>query len=753
MTGLRVLQLTDSLNPGGLERVVVDLATLLTGRGEEVGVAAEAGGGFWSELPPEVRRFHAPPKGGLLATIRYLRWLRRLLTQGRWHVVHAHQRKVALLARLAVAGTGVRVVEHVHNLFDEPVGFRRLSSFRGHELIACGSAVRDMLVNDFRRPAHRVTLVTNAVSDLGAGLDLTLPSTAGSVPKIIGIGRTVPQKDPGRFVDAMRIVNSDGVRVHAEWVGDGEMFESLRERLAREPVPGLELSGATRHVAEKIRSADLLLITSRWEGLPLAALECAALGRGIVAPDVGSIRDVVRPGRNGHLYPVDATPAEIADVLARSLDPALLADWGRGSRSVHDEGANQEAMLLRVLRVYQRALSRGGTGRRGSRTTRSGGAGRDRARMRMAVVAPHFPEYSIRYAAAMSEHCDVQVYVDDEQVAAEYAGRGPADTGRASLRRVTYKTPGDLLKLVVMLVGQRPSVLHLQEAVGLRRAFFVMCAATLLKPFALVVLTVHDPEAHAGADVARARRVAPAQHLVRRLADVVVVHGEYCAGRYRRHAWAGRQRIVVSDHGVILEPPAAAAPRPEGPLKLYMFGRMEAYKGLEVLLEAAEKLRADDVRFELTVAGAGPEMDRLETRFRRLEGVRVVNGYVPPPVVIESIQEADCVVLPYLEATQSGVMAAAFAGGRFVVASETGGLVDVVEHLRNGLLVAPGDPEALAAAIRRLASNSVLRESLRRGAVETARDRLDWRRIAGQVYEEIERGLTPTVTGRRRARW
>lgn len=353
---------------------------------------------------------------------------------------------------------------------------------------------------------------------------------------------------------------------------------------------------------------------------------------------------------------------------------------------------------------------------------------------RLAIVAPHFPEYAVQYARAMSNCCDVLVCVDEGQLASEYEGRDVPLGRIRKLERLRFKTPLDLLKLLLLIVRYRPSVIHLQEAAGPRRGFFSACVATLMKPFSTIVLTVHDPVHHAGRDEVAARRTARVREFVRRWADIVVVHGAYCARQYQSSAPPSGQRLVTSEHGLILEP-AGISPGTSPTLRMYFFGRMEAYKGVEVLLDMAELLHAEGLDFKLSIAGRGPELDRLEARFRQLPEVSVFNGFVPPTQVIASIQEAECVVLPYLSATQSGVLAAAFAGWRYVIASDTGGLADIVEAGRNGLLVPPGDARALADAVRALAGDAELRARLRDGARATATDKLNWDRIAKELHE------------------
>jgi glycosyltransferase involved in cell wall biosynthesis len=104
---------------------------------------------------------------------------------------------------------------------------------------------------------------------------------------------------------------------------------------------------------------------------------------------------------------------------------------------------------------------------------------------------------------------------------------------------------------------------------------------------------------------------------------------------------------------------------------------------------------------------------------------------------MESIQQSHCVVLPYHDATQSGVLAAAFAGHRYVIASDVGGLRDSVAHDHNGLRVPPSDSSALASVIRELINDEPRSRRLGRGAAETAQTQLDWNVIADALHREF----------------
>jgi len=135
---------------------------------------------------------------------------------------------------------------------------------------------------------------------------------------------------------------------------------------------------------------------------------------------------------------------------------------------------------------------------------------------------------------------------------------------------------------------------------------------------------------------------------------------------------------------------------------LLFFGFVRRYKGLDVLLEALPRVRA---RRDVTLVVAGEFYEPVAATRDRiarlgLEGaVRLLDRYIPDEEVGALFAAADCAVLPYRAATQSGVVLAAYAAGCPVISTRVGGLPEVVEEGVTGHLVPPEDPEALAQAI------------------------------------------------------
>ncbi len=133
------------------------------------------------------------------------------------------------------------------------------------------------------------------------------------------------------------------------------------------------------------------------------------------------------------------------------------------------------------------------------------------------------------------------------------------------------------------------------------------------------------------------------------------------------------------------------------------FGLIRPYKGVEVLLEACRYIKDISTIKVLIVGEIYSGGENIRTLINQLPTgqVRLVDQYIPNEEVTLWFRAADIVVLPYISATQSGVVPIAYQCNRPVIVTRVGGLPDVVQDGKSGYLVEPGDPVELAEAIRR----------------------------------------------------
>ena len=142
------------------------------------------------------------------------------------------------------------------------------------------------------------------------------------------------------------------------------------------------------------------------------------------------------------------------------------------------------------------------------------------------------------------------------------------------------------------------------------------------------------------------------------------------------------------------------------------FGYVRHYKGLDTLLMAWKRVRADRPGATLVVAGEFYEKpESYEALAREAGGVRLLNRYIADDEVEALFRAADVTVLPYRSGTQSGVTHVAYALGSPVIATNVGGITETVHDGETGLTCPPEDPDALARTITRFFADG-LREQM-----------------------------------------
>ena len=249
------------------------------------------------------------------------------------------------------------------------------------------------------------------------------------------------------------------------------------------------------------------------------------------------------------------------------------------------------------------------------------------------------------------------------------------------------------------------------------------------------VVTVHDMQAHPGDRSVLPGTFAAIRRLVRK-ADRVVVHAPHVRDQAVT-AGAEPDRVAVMAHGELAtrylpldELPLAPSTEPT----ILFFGRAQGYKGLDVAAGAMGAVAERVPGARLVVAGSGPSIDEVFPPGVELPAwCELHRGRVAVDAVAELFRRAAIVVLPYREASQSGVAALAAGFGRPVVASRVPGLADIVADGRSGRLVEPGSVSALAEALVDLLADEAEAARLGAGGFELASTELAWPNIAKRL--------------------
>jgi glycosyltransferase involved in cell wall biosynthesis len=248
---------------------------------------------------------------------------RRFLSNGRFNLIHAHTAKAGLLTCIAAIGLPAKIIYtgHVFGLsqskpFPLNILFARIERFlyraSTYSTVLSRTEYDDGIAKGLL-DAQKTRVVSMSI-DVKRFLAVEIKDSE-YVRKMFGIdpnafvvgmiGRLTFQKDPESFVRAAALISSvvDGARFL--WVGDGDLREAMVQMATEHGLSGKFIVTGQQNpedMPKLISAIDLVLFTSRFEGLPLTILEAMALGKYIVSADVGSIRDVVQDGSTGWLF-------------------------------------------------------------------------------------------------------------------------------------------------------------------------------------------------------------------------------------------------------------------------------------------------------------------------------------------------------------------------------------------------------------------------------------------------------------------
>lgn len=304
----------------------------------------------------------------------------------------------------------------------------------------------------------------------------------------------------------------------------------------------------------------------------------------------------------------------------------------------------------------------------------------------------------------------------DVRVFCHPRGRLRRDAERSGLRAVALGTagqtdPGAALRLAWQIRRWRPDVLHLHTPkdylIGTLAGRLTAKTAVVLTRHLLLPVRPHMRRLYNGSDAVicpcRALRdqlasegVAPDKlELVYGAVDLEpFLHPSDGSGQLRRELGLGESNTIIG-----------------------ILGRLVPGKGHGVLLEAVSRLNGGPTGPRLLIVGDGPEQEPLDAHAGRVgvsDRVLFAGFRTDVPAVLSAL---DVVVLAstHTEVLPLSVMEA-MAAGRAVVATSVGGVPEIVEDGRSGLLVPPGDADALATALRRLIADPALRAELGRAA-------------------------------------
>lgn len=303
--------------------------------------------------------------------IRALWFLVRAFQTYRPTVVHTHTAKAGVLGRLAAILTGVPVRVHTFHghllggYFSPPITRlvvlleRLFARFTTHIVAVGDQVLADLTQAQIAQPTRSSVIAPGVrklepVDRTEASRNLSLEDFSGV--NVVFVGRLTKIKRAERFIDMARRLLGEGVDARFIVVGDG--FERSQLELRAQGSPQILFAGWQGDMSAVYATADLIVLTSDNEGMPVALIEAAMQCVPAVATDVGAVRQVVLDQTSGYVVAVDDAAALTDAVRRLCLDSELRDAMGKAAASHALRHFGEERLVAEHRSLYRELVNR-----------------------------------------------------------------------------------------------------------------------------------------------------------------------------------------------------------------------------------------------------------------------------------------------------------------------------------------------------------------------------------------------------------
>lgn len=343
--------------------------------------------------------------------------------------------------------------------------------------------------------------------------------------------------------------------------------------------------------------------------------------------------------------------------------------------------------------------------------------------LKIVLFSTGYVEYTIELANSLSEYADVSLFLPSNISGSEDYSKLISTKVNTNLfylpRMSNFNAFFSIKKVVNEILNLQPQILHLQDS-GHPFLFLWFHALRKIR----IVNTIHDPKPHLGDLMTKGRFGV---YLGKFFSDHFIVHGPELKKNLERYYKLKNEKISLvpfgGPHSLISS--KLLDTNIEKNTVLF-FGRIWPYKGLKYLIQAEPYISEKISKFKIIIAGKGENLEKYKRLMKNPSNFEIINYRLGESERINLFKRSYIVVLPYIEASQSGIIPCAFLLGKPVIATKVGSLSFFVDHGSDGYLVNPKNPKALSRYIIRLMGDEKLYNEMSKQAFIKSKTKLSW---------------------------
>lgn len=353
-----VLFFTRTMQLGGTEKVILQMCEILKPYVRKLVVCSCGGINVEKLKELGIRHYEIPDieKKDIKTICSVFHTLREVYRKEHITVIHVHHRMAAFYTRIFRLTRRFKFLATSHGIFEDKKRLTKFS-YTGANIIACGSVVKDNLVNDYGLNSACVEVVHNAVQKENGEIRpvMELQALGLDVKKIGYVGRLSEEKGIDNYIAFIPYVLKEVPSAKFVIAGDGplrtQMLQQIKKLKIEDDVIYL---GYRNDIQNVIQQLDIIVLPSYTEGLPLTPIEAFAHGKPMVATAVGGTVEIVKDGVNGFLIQPDDLQQMAKKVVALCKDQVMYGEFGKQAELTYEGQYSFEHFQKSIIAYYEK---------------------------------------------------------------------------------------------------------------------------------------------------------------------------------------------------------------------------------------------------------------------------------------------------------------------------------------------------------------------------------------------------------------
>lgn len=270
-------------------------------------------------------------------------------------IIHAHDIKASIMASL-VCGKKIKIISHIHGNHEnmrkvniKTLMFNYCSKNFSKVIWVSQSAFDNYIFKD--KVKEKSIILYNVINKKEIIDSIKNDDSEYELFDIIYLGRLTYAKNPERLIKIIKNIKTKGCNIKVALVGTGELYENIKELIDDFGLnENVRLFGYVTNPYKILNNSKMLVMTSRYEGTPMVALEAMALGKPIICTPTDGLKDIVRQNENGYLSSNDN---ELEDAIIMLLrDDKKLKEYSKNALKRFDEVSDINKYIDKIRYIY-----------------------------------------------------------------------------------------------------------------------------------------------------------------------------------------------------------------------------------------------------------------------------------------------------------------------------------------------------------------------------------------------------------------